>query len=50
MKDQMMNGLMGVLTFYLVATAWLTAMRREGETGIFDWGAKTYFFSWVSCP
>src|SRR5262249_41160672 len=29
----------GVLTFYLVATAWVTARRRDRETGIFDWGA-----------
>jgi uncharacterized membrane protein len=39
MKHQMLNGLMGVLTFYLVATAWLTARRRDGEAGIFDLGA-----------
>ena len=38
-KHQMLNGLMGVLTFYLVATAWLTARRRDGEAGIFDLGA-----------
>jgi hypothetical protein len=38
-KHQMLNGLQGVLTFYLVATAWLTARRRDGETDIFDWGA-----------
>jgi hypothetical protein len=29
----------GLLACYLVATAWLTARRREGETSIFDWGA-----------
>jgi uncharacterized membrane protein len=29
----------GILTFYLVATAWLTARRKDGETSIFDWGA-----------
>ncbi len=29
----------GILTFYLVTTAWLTARRRDGGTGIFDWGA-----------
>jgi uncharacterized membrane protein len=33
------NVLMGVLTFYLVATAWLTARRRKGGTGLLDWGA-----------
>jgi hypothetical protein len=39
MKHQMLNGLQGVLTLYLVATAWLTARRRDGEASIFDWGA-----------
>lgn len=29
----------GLLACYLVATAWLTARRREGETNIFDWAA-----------
>jgi hypothetical protein len=29
----------GVLTFYLVATAWMTARRNTGGTGIFEWGA-----------
>ena len=27
----------GILTFYLIGTAWLTAKRREGETSHFDW-------------
>jgi hypothetical protein len=27
----------GVLTFYLVATAWATARRRDAKTGILDW-------------
>src|SRR6202158_4340946 len=36
MKHQILNGLMGILTLYLVATAWWTARRRDGETGIFD--------------
>ena len=41
MKSQPGNILGGTLTFYLVATAWLTARRKnkEGETSIFDWGA-----------
>jgi Predicted membrane protein (DUF2306) len=38
-KHQTLNGLQGVLTFYLVATAWWTARRRDGETSIFDFGA-----------
>lgn len=39
MKSQMNNVFGGVLTFYLVATAWLTARRRDGKPGVFDWGA-----------
>src|SRR2546425_10256612 len=39
MKHQMNNVFGGVLAFYLVTTAWVTARRRDGETGIFDWGA-----------
>lgn len=39
MKHQPGNILGGTLTFYLVATAWLTARRRDGEPGILDWGA-----------
>jgi uncharacterized membrane protein len=27
----------GILTFYLIATAWLTARRRDGETSRWDW-------------
>jgi len=38
-KSQTGNILGGALTFYLVATAWMTARRRERGTGIFDWGA-----------
>ncbi|MBZ5683280.1 MAG: hypothetical protein LAO24_24605 [Acidobacteriia bacterium] len=39
MKSQPGNILGGALTFYLVATAWMTARRRDGRTGMFDWGA-----------
>jgi hypothetical protein len=39
MKQQMGNFLGGIFTFYLVVTAWATARRRDGGTGIFDWGA-----------
>jgi tetratricopeptide (TPR) repeat protein len=34
-----LNVLMGVFTFYLVATAWVTARRRSAQTGLFDWAA-----------
>src|SRR5271154_5549751 len=27
----------GILTFYLIGTAWLTVKRRAGETSRFDW-------------
>jgi hypothetical protein len=27
----------GILTFYLIGTAWLTARRKDGETSRFDW-------------
>jgi hypothetical protein len=39
LKSQVTNVMGGVLTFYLVGTAWATARRKDGETGIFDWGA-----------
>jgi uncharacterized membrane protein len=29
----------GILTFYLIGTAWLTAKRKDGETSRFDWAA-----------
>jgi hypothetical protein len=38
-KHQLGNITGGTLTFYLVATAWMTARRRDGEPGLFDWGA-----------
>src|SRR6266481_304237 len=38
MKHKFGDVLGGTLTIYLVATAWMTARRRDGETGIFDWG------------
>jgi hypothetical protein len=33
------NILGGTLAFYMVSTAWLTARRKEGETGKLDWFA-----------
>jgi uncharacterized membrane protein len=39
MKSRPGDILGGALTFYLVATGWMTARRRKSETGIFDWGA-----------
>jgi hypothetical protein len=42
MKHEMSNVFGGVLAFYLVTTAWATARRRDGETGIFDWSALLF--------
>jgi hypothetical protein len=39
MKSQPGNVMGGIVTFYLVTTAWLTARRRDGQPGMFDWGA-----------
>jgi hypothetical protein len=36
-KPNMGNVMGGVMTFYMVATAWMAARRKEG-TSIFDWG------------
>jgi hypothetical protein len=36
-KHQTSNIFGGLLTFYMVTTAWATARRRNGETGILDW-------------
>lgn len=45
MKHQPGNILGGTLTFYLVATAWMTARRKQEETGFFDWGALLAVFT-----
>jgi len=38
-KHQPSNVSGGIFTFYLIGTAWLTARRRDGETGRLDWVA-----------
>jgi uncharacterized membrane protein len=38
-KSQPGNILGGVLTLYMVATAWSAARRRDGQTSMFDWVA-----------
>jgi hypothetical protein len=38
-KHQPSNVGGGIFTFYLIGTAWLTAKRRDGETGRLDWAA-----------
>lgn len=39
LKQQYNNVGGGILTFYLIGTAWLTARRRDGETSVYDWAA-----------
>jgi uncharacterized membrane protein len=39
MKHQMNNVFGGLLTVYLVSTAWLAGRHRDGETTLFDWAA-----------
>jgi uncharacterized membrane protein len=39
MKEQSVNVIAGSLTFYLVATAWLTTRRKAGETGRAEFAA-----------
>jgi len=41
-KDQLGNVFGGVVTFYMVATAALTARHRDGESGLLDWGALLF--------
>jgi len=41
-KNQPSNVLGGTSTLYLVTTAWLTARRGDGKTGVFDWGALAF--------
>lgn len=38
-KHEVGNFIGGILTVYLVTTAWLTARRKDGETSVFDWAA-----------
>ena len=39
MKSETINVVVGVLTFYMVATGWMTVRHKEGETGPFEFGA-----------
>jgi hypothetical protein len=39
LRHQLDNVGGGILTLYLITTAWLTAKRKDGQTSIFDWGA-----------
>jgi Predicted membrane protein (DUF2306) len=39
MKQEMNNVFGGILTIYLVVTAWTTVRRRDGQTHHYDWAA-----------
>jgi hypothetical protein len=45
MKHQTNNVFGGFLTIYMVATAWATARRRDGETGVLDWVGFLFAFT-----
>jgi hypothetical protein len=45
MKHQPNNVFGGILTIYMVATAWATARRRDGETGVLDWIGFLFAFT-----
>jgi uncharacterized membrane protein len=49
-EAQLANFFVGILTFYLVATAWWAARRRDGEAGIFAWAGLLVAFFGGSCP
>ncbi len=42
MKHQTNNVFGGLLTVYMITTAWLAGRRRDGETSVFDWGALVF--------
>ena len=44
-KSQIGNILGGVLTLYMVATAWSAARRSDGQTSMFDWVALFIAFA-----
>jgi uncharacterized membrane protein len=41
-KHQTNNVFGGLLTVYMITTAWLAGHRRDGETSVFDWGALVF--------
>ena len=42
MKHQMNNVFGGLLTFYMITTAWSTGRRRNEQTSLLDWGAMVF--------
>jgi len=48
-KQQLINIIVGVLTFYLVATGWAAIKRDAGEIGHFEFGALFIALADVAC-
>jgi hypothetical protein len=55
-KTEINNAIAGIITLYLLITAWLTVRRPEGKTGLFELGAflfavagaaAAYFFAYA---
>jgi hypothetical protein len=44
-KSQPGNIIGGLLTLYMIATAWMAARRKDVQTGIFDWVALLFALS-----
>ena len=45
MKNETENFFGGLLTLYMITTAWLTARCSQPETSLFDWGALAFALS-----
>jgi uncharacterized membrane protein len=48
-KQQLINIIVGVLTFYLVATGWAAIKRNAGKIGLFELGALFVALADVTC-
>lgn len=42
MKHQLNNVFGGLLTFYMITTAWSAGRRRNGQISVLDWGALVF--------
>lgn len=42
MKHQLNNVFGGLLTFYMITTAWSAGRRRNGQISVLDWGAPVF--------
>ncbi len=44
MRDEPPNIIGGLITLYMILTAWLTGRHKDGRTGAFDWVALLFAF------